>query len=135
MEEGKSKQSKPYYSAVLKRQLLREYASGLYPKEGLCVKYGILGSNTLLEWQRKSSTLEVTSQAWSKTSEMKRKGKKDIIASLSQPQPARSTEQDRISELEKQLAESRLREQLYLRIIALSSEEYGEDLLKKTGIG
>ena len=135
MQKGKANQPKPYYSAVLKRQVLREYASGLYTKAALCVKYGILGSNTLLEWQRKSITLEVTSQASSKTSEMKRKGKKEIIASLSQPQSARSTEQDRISELEKQLAESRLREQLYLRIISLSSEEYGEDLLKKTGIG
>lgn len=47
----------------------------------------------------------------------------------------RSTEQDRISELEKALALSRQREQLYLRIITVSSEELGEDLLKKTGLG
>lgn len=49
--------------------------------------------------------------------------------------PKRSTEQDRISELEKALALSRQREQLYLRVITVSSEEIGEDLLKKTGLG
>jgi hypothetical protein len=46
----------------------------------------------------------------------------------------RSVEQDRISELEKALALSRQREQLYLRVITVSSEDIGEDLLKKTGL-
>ena len=66
---------------------------------------------------------------------MKRKGKKEIIEAQNTPKPIRSVEQDRISELEKQLAQSRQREQLYLRVIEISSEEIGEDLLKKTGIG
>lgn len=138
MEKVIKKRVKPYYSAVLKRQVVREYESGYFTKEALSAKYGISGSNTVLEWQKKYSTL---AEQESKIIEMKRKGikgmkgKKDILETIAQSKPLRSAEQDRISELEKQLAQSRQREQIYLRVITLSSEQLGEDLLKKTGIG
>lgn len=135
MEKVNKKRVKPYYSAVLKRQVVREYESGYFTKEALSLKYGILGSNTVLEWQKKYGTL---ANQESKPAEMKGKiikGKKEILETIAKSKPIRSTEQDRISELEKQLAQSRQREQLYLRVISLSSEEIGEDLLKKTGIG
>ena len=138
MEQPRKNHRKLYYSAALKRQVVRDYETGQYTKEGLSVKYGILGSNTVLEWQNKYSTL-VQPIAEEKPpavmSPMKRKGKKEIMSVQSQPKSRRSEEQDRISELEKQLAQSRQREQLYLRVIEVSSEELGEDLLKKTGIG
>lgn len=138
MEKVIKKRVKPYYSAVLKRQVVREYESGYFTKEALSAKYGISGSNTVLEWQKKYSTL---AEQESKIIEMKRKGikgmkgKKDILETIAKSKPLRSAEQDRISELEKQLAQSRQREQIYLRVITLSSEQLGEDLLKKTGIG
>ena len=139
MENMIKKRVKPYYSAVLKRQVVREYESGYFTKEALSVKYGILGSNTVLEWQKKYSTLaSQEAEQELKTIEMKRKGikgKKDILETIAKSKPLRSAEQDRISELEKQLAQSRQREQIYLRVITLSSEQLGEDLLKKTGIG
>jgi transposase-like protein len=142
MEKVIKKRVKPYYSAVLKRQVVREYESGYFTKEALSVKYGISGSNTVLEWQKKYSTLANQElEQESKIIEMKRKGikgmkgKKDILETIAQSKPLRSAEQDRISELEKQLAQSRQREQIYLRVITLSSEQLGEDLLKKTGIG
>ena len=117
--------TKPYYSEILKRQVVREYEIGHYSKENLSLKYGILGSNTLTSWIKKYGTPI-----------------KDIEMGLKKEPPkrlkavrSRQTEQDRISELEKQLAISRQREQLYLRIIELGSEDIGEDLLKKIGIG
>lgn len=58
-----------------------------------------------------------------------------VVADKSSEEPVkikRSTEQDRISDLEKALSLSRQREQLYLRVISVSSEEFGEDRLKKT---
>ena len=122
----------------MKRQVVREYELGLYTKEALSVKYGILGSNTVLVWQKQYSTLaneNAEKKPAAGMSQMKRKGKKEIMSVQSQPKSRRSEEQDRISELEKQLAQSRQREQLYLRVIEVSSEELGEDLLKKTGIG
>ena len=70
-----------------------------------------------------------------KKEELKSKKKEVELSPIDQTKPRRSTEQERISELEKQLAISRQREQLYLRVIEISSEELGEDLLKKTGIG
>ncbi len=137
MEKSGKNQRKPYYSLVLKRQVVRDYESGLYTKEALSVKYGILGSNTVLEWQKKYSILaheNAGKKPPAVVNAMKRKGKKAIIEAQNEPKPLRSVEQDRISELEKQLAQSRQREQLYLRVIEMSSEEIGEDLLKKTGI-
>lgn len=116
---------KPYYSEVLKRQVVREYESGYYSKENLSAKYGILGSNTLTSWVSKYSTAKTGTEMGLKKEQAKR-----IKAVRS-----RLTEQERISELEKQLSVSRQREQLYLRIIEVSSEDLGEDLLKKIGIG
>jgi transposase-like protein len=116
---------KPYYSEVLKRQVVREYESGHYSKENLSLKYGILGSNTLTSWVEKYRTGNKGTEMGINKEQVKR-----IKAVRS-----RLTEQDRISELEKQLAISRQREQLYLRIIEVSGEELGEDLLKKIGIG
>lgn len=125
-----------YYSESEKRQIVREYESGYYSKESLSVKYGILGSSTLLQWCRKYGTLAVE-----KKKEMKRAQKKVTKESsavhetpTADVKKKRSIEQDRISELEKALAISRQREQLYLRIITVSSEDLGEDLLKKTGL-
>ena len=67
------------------------------------------------------------------------KRKTEVTESLCKPvvevKNKLSLEHLRISELEKALAISRQREQLYLRIITVSSEELGEDLLKKTGLG
>lgn len=125
-----------YYSEREKRQIVREYESGYYSKESLSEKYGILGSSTLLQWCRKYGILAVE-----KKKEMKRaqkKATKELSAVHETPtadvKKKRSIEQDRISELEKALAISRQREQLYLRIIRVSSEDLGEDLLKKTGL-
>ena len=58
MEKGKAKQSKPYYGAVLKWQVIHEYESGACTKEALPVKYGILGSKTILGWHWKYVILE-----------------------------------------------------------------------------
>ena len=66
---------------------------------------------------------------------MKRKQPKGTKEESGSGERKRSTEQLRISELEKELETMRLRAQLYLKIIEVSSEEIGEDLLKKTGIG
>lgn len=130
--------TKPYYSAVFKRQVVREYESGYYSKESLSEKHGLLGSNTVLEWWKKYGIL-AESEIASKRQEMKLKKKqqeKPLKTTAPNPtKPRRSTEQERISELEKQLAVSRQREQLYLRVIDISSKDLGEDLLKKTGIG
>ncbi len=126
-----------YYSESEKRQVVREYESCAYSKEFLSKKYGIQGSSTLLQWCRKYGNL-----AGEKKKEMKRepqKPKTEVTESLSKPvgevKNKQSLEHLRISELEKALAISRQREQLYLRIIKVSSEELGEDLLKKTGLG
>ena len=123
-----------YYSESEKRQVVREYESCAYSKEYLSEKYGIQGSSTLLQWCRKYGNL-----AGEKKKEMKQVPKTDVTESLSKPvgeaKNKLSLEHLRISELEKALAISRQREQLYLRIITVTSEELGEDLLKKTGLG
>ena len=61
----------------------------------------------MLEWQKKYSTLAqpiAEEKPPAVMSPMKRKGKKEIMSVQRQPKPRRSEEQDRISELEKQLA-------------------------------
>jgi transposase-like protein len=124
-----------YYSESEKQQVVREYESCAYSKEFLSEKYGIQGSSTLLQWCRKYGNL-----AGGKKKEMKREPQKpktedtESLSKLSklvgEVKNKQSLEHLRISELEKALAISRQREQLYLRIIKVSSEELGEDLLK-----
>lgn len=129
-----------YYSVSLKRQVVREYESGHLSKSELCDKYGILGSSTLLAWCKKYSTLATSNILLTKQGGISMKVKREKKASLSpeveqtKQQRRRRIEQERISELEKALDTARSREQLYLRIIELSSEQVGEDLLKKTGM-
>ena len=126
-----------FYSEQLKRQVVRDYATGRYSYSSLSEQYGILGSSTVSNWCKEYHTLAGEKK---KTTRMRRKKAKASPeatkeAVLPKEQAKRSTEQDRISDLEKQLAFSRQREQLYLRIITVSSEDLGEDLLKKTGLG
>lgn len=129
-----------YYSVSLKRQVVREYESGHFSKTELCLKYGILGSSTLLEWCKKYSTLATSSVLATKKAgipmRVKRAKEPPLCPEVEQTkhQRRRRMEQERISELEKALDTARSREQLYLRIIELSSEQVGEDLLKKTGM-
>jgi transposase-like protein len=125
-----------FYGESLKRQVVRDYETGGYTYSSLSEKYGILGSSTVREWCKKYSTLAGEKK---KTKRMgKKKSKEPQVVAENPPADKvkikRSEEQDRISELEKALALSRQREQLYLRIITVSSEELGEDLLKKTGL-
>jgi transposase-like protein len=125
-----------YYSVSLKRQVVREYESGQFSKTELCDKYGILGSSTLLEWCKKYSTLAASTVLRTKkvSASMTIKPPLSAEAEQTKHQRRRRIEQERISELEKALETSRSREQLYLRILELSSEQVGEDLLKKTGM-
>jgi transposase-like protein len=125
-----------FYGESLKRQVVRDYETGGYTYSRLSEQYGILGSSTDSDWCKKYGIL-----AGEKKKRMrmrKKKSKKPEVVAENPPADTvkikRSVEQDRISELEKALALSRQREQLYLRIITVSSEELGEDLLKKTGL-
>jgi len=126
-----------FYSESQKRQVVRDYETGHYTYISLSEKYGILGSSTVSVWCKKYGILAGEKK---KTKRMRKKKPKEPQVVAEKPSEddvkiKRSVEQDRISELEKALALSRQREQLYLRVITVSSEEIGEDLLKKTGLG
>lgn len=122
-----------FYGESLKRQVVRDYATGVYAYSSLSEKYGILGSSTVSEWCKKYSTLAGEKKKTNRMSKGKTKEPQIVAENLGADKVKikRSVEQDKISELEKALALSRQREQLYLRIITVSSEELGEDLLKK----
>ena len=129
-----NKAKKGFYGESLKRQVVREYESGYFSKTALCSKYGILSCSTLTSWCKKYGTLAGEKKKI-ESSEMKREKIKPIKEKAPVEKVKRSIDQARISELEKELETLRLRAQLYLRIIEVSSEDIGEDLLKKTGIG
>jgi transposase len=133
--ENKSKKSKKgFYGASMKRQVVREYESGYYSKTALLLKYGILSCSTLTSWCKKYGTLAGEKEKI-ETSPMKRAKRKESQEEVPAEKSKRSTDQLRISELEKEVETMRLRAALYLKIIEISSEQIGEDLLKKTGIG
>lgn len=126
-----------FYGESLKRQVVRDYEIGRYTYSSLSEKYGILGISTVSSWCKKYGILAGEKKKPHRMSKKKPK-EPHVIAekpSGDKVKIKRSVEQDRISELEKALALYRQREQLYLRIITVSSEDIGEDLLKKTGIG
>ena len=119
-----------FYGESLKRQVVRDYETGRYTYNSLSEKYGILGSSTVSSWCKKYGILAGEKKKLHRMSKKKPKEPQVIAEKPSgdKVEIKRSEDQDRISELGKALALSRQREQLYLRVITVSSEEIGEDL-------
>jgi transposase-like protein len=120
MDSGK----KPYYGQATKREVVRQCESGRSSASELAELHGILGSNTISSWRKKFGNSPVQ-----KPTDMEKGTSTAGEAKEQRRRRQRRYGQERISELEQELA--RLRVRLYACAIEVAGEEMGVDLLKK----
>lgn len=101
------------YSSSFKRSVVQEYEKGGISKEGLRHKYGIRGKSRILEWCRKYGKLDYPNKGDLNYTVMK------------------DPQKQRIKDLERQLAEERLKVLAYQKLISIAEEEEGISILKK----
>ena len=116
MEKGKRSAPQRKYSDSFKRMVVAEYERGPLNKDRIQEKYGIGGNSRVLTWCRKFGKLHYPEQG--------RIGR-----------PMKDPQKQRIKELEKQLAEAKLKVLAYEKLIAITEQEEGISILKKGAAG
>ncbi|QQL51517.1 IS3 family transposase [Mucilaginibacter ginkgonis] len=100
------------YSEAFRRSVVAEYERGLLNKDQLQAKYGIKGNSRLLEWCRKYGKLH-----YPKAGALGR--------------PMKDPQKQRIKDLEKELADTKLKLIAYQKLIEIAEQEEGISILKK----
>jgi transposase len=108
----KSKGSFRVYSEAFKKMVVSEFERGPLNKDQLQAKYGIGGNTRIFEWCKKYGKLHYPS-----------KGK--IGAPMKDPQ------KQRIKDLEKELADAKLKLLAYEKLIVIAEQAEGISILKK----
>jgi transposase-like protein len=100
------------YSDSFKRMVVSEYEKGILNKDRIQEKYGIGGNSRVLDWCRKFGKLHYPIKG-------------EIGRPMKDPQ------KQRIKELEKQLADAKLKVLAYEKLIAVTEQEENIVILKK----
>jgi transposase len=100
------------YSEAFKRTVVAEFEAGPLNKDQLQRKYGIGGNTRIFEWCKKYGKLPYSSNG-------------SIGAPMKDPQKRR------IKELERQLADEKLKVLAYQKLIEIAEREEGISILKK----
>ena len=100
------------YSEAFKRAVVCEYERGLLNKDQIQLKYGIGGNSRVLTWCRKYGKLH-----YPKAGALGR--------------PMKDPQKQRIKDLEKQLADAKLKLVAYEKLITIAEKEEGISILKK----
>jgi transposase-like protein len=103
------------YSESFKKQVVREYESGLLNKDQLMRKYSIGGKSMVLEWCRKYGKLGCCNSK--------------IMNGRLYTDP----QKNRIKELEKKLKEAESKLKAYEKLIEITNRELNTDVVKKIG--
>lgn len=119
---------RPYYGTGTKREVTMQCELGRTSARELAELHGILGSNTISNWQKKFGNSPAQ-----KPPGMEKEDEPAGDVREKRLRKQRRYEQERISELEQELELARLRVRLYACAIEVASEEMGVDLLKKIG--
>lgn len=115
-QKVKSKDVSPggRYSEGFKKSVVQEYERGFLNKDQLQAKYGLGGNSTVLKWCRKYGKLHYP--------------EKGALG-----RPMKDPQKQRIKDLEKQLAEAKLKLVAYEKLIEIAEKEDGVSILKKDG--
>jgi transposase len=101
------------YSDAFKKMVVGEYEKGFLNKDEIQLKYSITGHSRVLEWCRKFGKLHYPEKG------------------INIGRPMKDPQKQRIKELEKQLAEERLKVIAYEKLIQIAEREEGISILKK----
>lgn len=108
----KGKGSYKVYSEAFKKMVVAEFERGPLNKDQLQVKYGIGGNTRIYEWCKKYGKLHYPD-----------KGKTGA--------PMKDPQKRRIKDLEKELADAKLKLLAYEKLIEIAEQEEGISILKK----
>jgi transposase len=100
------------YSEAFRRSVVAEYERGFLNKDQIQAKYGIKGNSQVLEWCR-------------------RYGKLHYPKAGALGRPMKDPQKQRIKDLEKQLADAKLKLVAYEKLIEIAEAEEGISILKK----
>ncbi|RZL29765.1 MAG: transposase [Pedobacter sp.] len=104
------------YSEVFKRMVVEEFERGPLNKDQLQKKYGIGGNTSIFEWCKKYGKLHYPD-----------KGKTGA--------PMKDPQKRIIKDLEKELADAKLKLLAYEKLISIAEKEEGISILKKDEAG
>ena len=113
-EFQKLKRAPQIYSEAFKRQVVSEFERGLFTKAELRRRYTILGNNCITRW-------------------LKKYGKFTYEDKLTLGRPMKDPQQQRIKELEAQLAKKEEELKVFKRFIEIAERELKIDIVKKSG--
>lgn len=102
------------YSEAFKRQVVSEFERGLFTKAELRRRYNILGNSCISRW-------------------LKKYGKFAYEDKLTTGRPMKDPQQQRIKELEAQLAKKEEELKVFKRFIEIAERELKIDIVKKSG--
>lgn len=102
------------YSEAFKRQVVSEFERGLYTKAELRRRYNILGNSCIPRW-------------------LKKYGKFTYDDKITFGRPMKDLQQQRIKELEAQLAKKEEKLKVFKRFIEIAERELKIDIVKKSG--
>ena len=103
-----------FYSESFKRKVVQEYERGFMSKAQLRMKYDIRGKGCLDRWLQKY-------------------GKLPYSTAHAIGRPMKDPAQQRIKELEAQLAKKELEAAMWKRAVELAEEEFNISIVKKSG--
>jgi transposase-like protein len=103
------------YSEAFKKQVVREYETGVLNKDELMRRYNIGGKSSVLQWCRKYGTFDYTNNR------------------ISMGRPFKDPQNKRIKELENKLRQAELKLKAYEKVIEITNRELDADTLKKIG--
>jgi len=101
------------YSDAFKKMVVQEYEKGILNKDDIQTKYGIGGHYAVLNWCRKFGRLHYPEKG------------------TNTGRPMKDPQKQRIKELERQLAEEKLKVIAYEKLIEIAEREDGISILKK----
>ena len=110
----KSKKSSPrkHFSQAFKKKVVAEFERGFLNKDQLQAKYGLRGNSAVLKWCQKYGKLH-----YAQKGELGR--------------PMKDPQKQRIKDLEKELADAKLKLIAYEKLIEIAEQEEGISILKK----
>lgn len=115
-KQNKKRPSPPrFYSQAFKKAVVAEYERGILNKDQLQLKYGIGGNSVILNWCRKYGKLVYPQKG-------------GTIG-----RPMKDPQKQRIKDLEKQLADMKLKLGAYEKLIEITEREEGISIIKKDG--
>lgn len=103
------------YSEAFKKQVVREYETGVLNKDELMRRYNIRGKSSVLQWCRRYGTFDYTNNR------------------IPMGRPFKDPQNKRIKELENKLRQAELKLKAYEKVIEITNRELDADTLKKIG--